>query len=249
MEAAVESGATEFCIADTIGIANQAATYNIVKFVKEKLHKLNADYVLVHWHGHEDMGNGLGNAFSAIKAGVDKIHTVAWGIGERAGNTGMEGVMLNLQAILKKGCFETPWKMDELWNVLVAYCKLTGTEIPLHGIMSENSEVSQLGIHAAAGYKSLLIAEQARANGDEELADFLEAKTRTIYTAVDANLVGKKLGIAIGPLSGTSNVKLLAKLNDLKEPSESTIKTLLEKAKNEKRTLLLQESIQMLIAN
>ena len=89
---AVEAGAAEVVVVDTIGVASPDATYALV----ERTRKLG---VPVHFHGHNDFGLATANAIAAIRAGARWIHGTINGMGERAGNANIGEVALALRAL------------------------------------------------------------------------------------------------------------------------------------------------------
>lgn len=204
----VKEGAKKFCIADTIGLARPVGVYRIVKFTRTVLDEMGADNVQIEWHGHRDMGNDISNAMTAVAAGADLIHTVARGIGERAGNTQLEALLLNFNAILEDSNKQMPWNMKELSSVLKKYSEITGVNTTHHGPLSKRAHVTSLGIHTAAMLKANKLAKQAKRMGEKELAIKLEKMGRRIYTAVDPVVIGGKHEIHVGPWSGISTVKM-----------------------------------------
>lgn len=208
----VGNGAKIFCIADTIGVARPRGTYRIVKFVKKILKEIGAQDVLIDWHGHDDMANGVANAMVAIAAGANRVHVVARGIGERAGNTRTEGLLVNFNAILKENELPNPWNMSILDQVLQKYSEITNTPIPFNGPLGERAFRTQLGIHASALLKTLLLAEEANKKGFTDLANKLTDMFNTIYTSINPTAVGRTHEILVGPWSGAANVKAAAYL-------------------------------------
>ncbi len=96
--AAIEAGAHRICICDTCGHATPEGTRRVVGFVKGLVEALGVD-VGIDWHGHRDRGLGLINALAALDAGATRIHGTALGIGERAGNTEMDLLLVNLRML------------------------------------------------------------------------------------------------------------------------------------------------------
>lgn len=239
----VGNGAKIFCIADTIGTSRPIGSYRITRFVKETLKDLGAENVLVDWHGHRDTDNQIANALTAIAAGANRVHVVPWGIGERAGNTNMEGLMLNISQILAENGFESPWDLSKISKLLEIYIEITGNQIPSYGCLSKNFEVTSLGIHTAAILKAERLACEAEENGDSNLAKKLRQMARTVYSAVDPYLMGREYTIEIGPYSGSSTVKLWALTQKISVPSDEKIRQVLHSAKVFRRCLTKQEII------
>lgn len=91
---ALEAGAKELAIVDTLGIATPEAVTYLVKRVKGW-----AGAVPVHFHGHNDFGLATACAIAAIQAGAEWIHGTVDGIGERAGNANLSEVALTLELL------------------------------------------------------------------------------------------------------------------------------------------------------
>ena len=78
-EAAVEAGAAEAVVVDTLGIATPEAAAFLVSRALDRLD------VPVHWHGHDDFGLGTAAAIAAVQAGATWVQGTVNGMGERAG--------------------------------------------------------------------------------------------------------------------------------------------------------------------
>ncbi len=91
--AAVETGAAEVVVVDTIGIATPEAAALLVSRTLDRLD------VPVHWHGHDDFGLGTAAAIAAVQAGATWVQGTVNGMGERAGNADLVEVALALEAL------------------------------------------------------------------------------------------------------------------------------------------------------
>ncbi len=91
---AVEAGAQEVVVVDTLGIASPEAVADLVGRTVE----LVGD-VPVHFHGHNDFGLGTASAVAAVRAGATWVHGTINGMGERAGNANLGEVALTLHAL------------------------------------------------------------------------------------------------------------------------------------------------------
>jgi isopropylmalate/homocitrate/citramalate synthase len=91
--AAVEAGAAEIVVVDTIGIATPEAAALLVSRALDRLD------VPVHWHGHDDFGLGTAAAIAAVQAGATWVQGTVNGMGERAGNADLLEVALALEAL------------------------------------------------------------------------------------------------------------------------------------------------------
>jgi isopropylmalate/homocitrate/citramalate synthase len=92
-EAAVEAGAREAVVVDTIGIATPEGAAYLVGQAVDWLD------VPVHWHGHDDFGLATAAAVAAVQAGATWVHGTVNGMGERAGNANLLEVALALEAL------------------------------------------------------------------------------------------------------------------------------------------------------
>jgi len=209
IKAQVGNGATSFCIADTIGTSRPVGAYRITQFTKKVLKNIGHSEVPVEWHGHRDLGNDISTSMTALSAGADRVHTVARGIGERAGNTKLEALVLNCNQILSEQGQKPPWKLKLLLNILKEYENITGTDTPTHGPLAKRFNHTTVGIHADAIEKTHILADEARKLGDEKLAKMYDLMASTIYSAVDASLFGgSPIDAGVGPWSGHKNVHL-----------------------------------------
>ena len=92
-EAAVEAGAKEAVVVDTIGIATPEAAAYLVGRTVDWLD------VPVHWHGHDDFGLATAAAVAAVQAGATWVQGTVNGLGERTGNANLLEVALALEAL------------------------------------------------------------------------------------------------------------------------------------------------------
>ncbi len=186
-QTAVRAGARRVCVADTVGHATPRGAARVVAFVRRAVDEV-AEGVAVDWHGHRDRGLAIENSIAAARAGADRLHATALGIGERVGNTPMDLLLVNLKLL--------GW-IDSDLTELPAYCELVAraTGVPLtdnYPVLGRDAFRTGTGVHAAAIIK-------AHAKGDDWLAD-------RIYSGVPAAWIGRYQEIEIGPMSGQSNV-------------------------------------------
>jgi isopropylmalate/homocitrate/citramalate synthase len=92
-EAAVEAGAAEVAVVDTIGVATPEGAAYLVGQAVDWLE------VPVHWHGHDDFGLATAAAVAAVQAGATWVQGTVNGMGERAGNASLLEVALALEAL------------------------------------------------------------------------------------------------------------------------------------------------------
>ena len=93
-EAALEAGADEISVVDTIGACAPEAVEWLIREVKTWVGD-----TAVHWHGHNDFGLACAAAIAAVRGGADWIQGTINGMGERAGNADICEVALALKCL------------------------------------------------------------------------------------------------------------------------------------------------------
>jgi isopropylmalate/homocitrate/citramalate synthase len=120
--AAVEAGAREVVVVDTLGIASPEA---VEELVAHTVQLVGAD-VPVHFHGHNDFGVATASAVAAVRAGARWVHGTINGMGERAGNANLGEVALALRALYD---VETNLKLDRVRAASERVRELSGYEL------------------------------------------------------------------------------------------------------------------------
>src|SRR6476646_12175072 len=118
--AAVEAGAKEVVVVDTLGIASPEAVAHLVGTTVELVD------VPVHFHGHNDFGVATASAVAAVRAGASYVHGTINGMGERAGNANLGEVALALRALYG---VESSLKLDKIRAVSARVRELSGYEL------------------------------------------------------------------------------------------------------------------------
>jgi isopropylmalate/homocitrate/citramalate synthase len=101
--AALEAGAKEIVVVDTIGACGPEAAEFLVRQVCEWV----GAGTPVHWHGHNDFGMATACAVAAVRGGATWIQGTINGMGERAGNADIGEIALALQCL-----YDTPVDLD-----------------------------------------------------------------------------------------------------------------------------------------
>ena len=94
-QAAIEAGAGEAVVVDTIGACGPEATEFLVGQARQWL----GEKIPLHFHGHNDFGLATACAIAAVRSGATWIHGTVNGMGERAGNADLGEVALALQCL------------------------------------------------------------------------------------------------------------------------------------------------------
>lgn len=221
--AAIDAGAKRLCVCDTCGHVTPTGVRRLIAFVKSIAEEKGAD-VGVDWHGHRDRGLGLINALVAIEAGATRIHGTALGVGERAGNTEMDLLLVNLAL--------TGW-IDRDLTSLGAYVSKAAEAIGVpfpenYPVFGKDAFETATGVHAAAVVKAFR-------KGDSWLAD-------RVYSGVPAGMFGLEQKILVGPMSGKSNVAWVLERNGV-DPTDEAVQRVLEVAKGSSRNLTDEEVV------
>ena len=93
LKTAVEEGATTINVPDTVGYATPQDYLELLTQVYEQVKGGNED-VIISTHCHNDLGLAVANSLTAINAGARQIEGAINGIGERAGNTSTEEIIM-----------------------------------------------------------------------------------------------------------------------------------------------------------
>ncbi|MBK8180196.1 MAG: 2-isopropylmalate synthase [Planctomycetes bacterium] len=214
---AIEAGAKRICVCDTCGHATPEGVRALVEYVVSIVRRTGTD-VGVDWHGHRDRGLGLVNTLAALEAGATRVHATALGVGERAGNTEMDLLLVNLRLL---GWIDND--LSALGDYVRLAAKTIGVPLPTnYPVFGSDAFETGTGVHAAAVIKAFK-------KGDVWLAN-------RVYSGVPADMVGLEQVIKIGPMSGKSNVIWFLEKHGV-QPSDAAVESVLALAKATPRLL------------
>ncbi|MBO0792377.1 MAG: 2-isopropylmalate synthase, partial [Ktedonobacteraceae bacterium] len=94
-EVAIKAGATTINIPDTVGYTMPEEYGALFRYVRERV--AGIENVTLSAHCHDDLGMATANTLAAIRAGARQVEVTINGIGERAGNTAMEEIVMALR--------------------------------------------------------------------------------------------------------------------------------------------------------
>lgn len=216
--AALEHGAARLCLCDTVGHATPDGVRALVHFAQRLIEKSGRKDVKLDWHGHMDRGLGVINSIAALRAGVHRVHATALGIGERAGNTPMDTLLVNLHLY-----GWVPQSLQKLGDYVRLTSEATGIPIPIgYPVFGRDAFETGTGVHAAAVIKAIQ-------KGDTWLAD-------RVYSGVPAGDFGLRQVIRVGPMSGKSNVIHWLREHRY-EPTDARVERIFQAAKGAKALL------------
>ncbi len=144
--AAIEAGATTINIPDTVGYGMPDEYAELIRSIREGVP--GADGVAISTHCHDDLGLAVANSLAAVKAGATQIECTLNGIGERAGNTSLEEVVMVLDT---RGDFwghEHGIDTKELYRTSRMVSMYTGVGVPPNkAVVGDNAFAHESGIH------------------------------------------------------------------------------------------------------
>jgi isopropylmalate/homocitrate/citramalate synthase len=131
-ETAVEAGAREAVVVDTIGVATPEAVGELVGRTREWL----GPDVPLHFHGHNDFGLATAAAAAAVRAGASWVQGTINGMGERGGNANLIEVAMTLDALYG---VSTNLRLDRAREVSRLVREVSGYELePWKPVVGEN---------------------------------------------------------------------------------------------------------------
>ena len=146
-EAAIKAGATTVNVPDTVG-------YTFPHEYEALFHDLRArvpgiESVIMSAHCHDDLGMATANTLAAIKGGARQVEVTVNGLGERAGNTALEEVVMTLRTRPDVfGNIDTCVNAQELLAASQLVSRLTGIPVqPNKAIVGLNAFAHEAGIH------------------------------------------------------------------------------------------------------
>ncbi len=137
--AALEAGAGEVAVVDTIGIA---APETVTRLIEEVRRWIGPD-VPIHWHGHNDFGLATAGSIAAVRGGATWIQGTINGMGERAGNTNIAEFALAIEALYS---VETGLHFEEIIDVARLVQERSGYSLePWKPLTGENLFIRESG--------------------------------------------------------------------------------------------------------
>ena len=192
-EAVIKAGATVLNIPDTTGYCLPEEYGNKIKFLKENVSGI--EKVIISCHCHNDLGLATANSISGVINGARQIECTINGIGERAGNTSLEEVVmimrqhpnLNLDTSIKsKHLYFTSQLVSESMAMMIQ---------PNKAIVGANAFAHSSGIHQDGVIKHRETYEIIDPNdvGVNESTILLTARSGRAALAYRAKIVGIEL--------------------------------------------------------
>ena len=190
-EGAVEAGAREVVVVDTLGVATPEAAAFLVGEVSERL----GHDVPIHWHGHDDFGLATAAAVAAVQAGATWVQGTVNGMGERAGNADLVEIALALEALYG---IPTRLHLERARELSRLVQELSGTPLaPWKPVTGDNLFTRESGAVAAQFHDPRAIEPYA------------------------SEVVGARRGIVLGKKSGLDSIRIKAEELGLDVPEDT----------------------------
>ena len=187
---AVEAGASEVVVVDTLGIASPEAVAELVGRTVEWV----GPGVPVHFHGHNDFGLATAAAVAAVRAGAQWVHGTINGMGERAGNANLGEVALTLRALYG---VESSLRLDRVREV--------------------SARVQVLSGYTLEPWKPVTGETLFRRESGAVASQFHDPPSIEPYSS---RLVAAERGIVLGKKSGLDSIRIKAEELGLDVPDE-----------------------------
>ncbi len=137
-------GVNRVGIADTVGVANPRQVYELVKTLRSVVH---CD---IEFHGHNDTGCAVANAFCALEAGATHVDTSVLGIGERNGITPLGGLVARMY-VHNPAAVRQKYNLPLLREIENYVAGLVSIDVPFNNyITGFTAFTHKAGIHAKA---------------------------------------------------------------------------------------------------
>ena len=188
-DTAIEAGAAEIVVVDTIGACGPEAVEFLVRQVREWV----GPQIPVHFHGHDDFGMATACAIAAVRAGATWIQGTINGMGERAGNADLGEIALALKCLYDVPVALNLAKAREVSEVVR---RASGYSLaPWKPLVGENLFMRESGAVASQFHIPEAIEPYS--------SDLVQAQRQIVLgkkSGLDSiDLKAKELGVAISP--------------------------------------------------
>ncbi len=145
--AAVDVGATTINIPDTVGYATPFEYAKLIERVLTEVKEGRED-VVISTHCHNDLGLAVANSLAAVHAGARQVEGAINGIGERAGNTSTEEIIMALKVRSDVFGVELGVTTEEIYESSRLVSERTGYPVQFNkAVVGRNAFAHESGIH------------------------------------------------------------------------------------------------------
>ena len=228
LEAVIKEGATTINIPDTVGYAVPEQFGEMIRSLRERVP--NSDKAVWSVHCHNDLGMAVANSLAAVRiGGARQIECTINGLGERAGNTSLEEVVMALRT--RKDFFDLETRIDATQIVPTSrlVSQITGFVVqPNKAVVGANAFAHASGIHQDGVLKA--------------------RETYEIMTAEDVGWSTNK--IVLGKLSGRTAFRQRLKELGIELDNEDAYNKAFQRFKDlaDKKAEIFDEDLQALVS-
>ncbi|MDR5652349.1 2-isopropylmalate synthase [Ruixingdingia sedimenti] len=146
VETAIKAGATTINIPDTVGYTAPRESADLIRMLIERVP--GADEVVFSTHCHNDLGMATANSLAAVEAGARQIECTINGLGERAGNTALEEVVMALRVRNDIMPYRTGIDTTRIMNLSRRVAAISGFAVQYNkAVVGKNAFLHESGIH------------------------------------------------------------------------------------------------------
>ena len=228
LEAVIKEGATTINIPDTVGYAVPEQFGEMIRSIRERVP--NSGKAVWSVHCHNDLGMAVANSLAAVRiGGARQIECTVNGLGERAGNTSLEEVVMALRT--RRDFFKLQTRIDTKQIVPASrlVSQITGFVVqPNKAVVGANAFAHASGIHQDGVLKA--------------------RETYEIMTAEDVGWAANK--IVLGKLSGRTAFRQRLKELGIELDNEEGYNKAFQRFKDlaDKKSEIFDEDLQALVA-
>ena len=229
LEAVIAEGAGTINVADTVGYAVPQQYGEFIRTLRTRIP--NSDKAVWSVHCHNDLGMAVANSLAGVKiGGARQVECTVNGLGERAGNTSLEEVVMAVKT--RKDFFDLETRIDTTqivpaWRLV---SQITGFVVqPNKAVVGANAFAHASGIHQDGVLKA--------------------RQTYEIMTAEDVGWTANK--IVLGKLSGRNAFKQRLKEIGIELDSEEAVNAAFQKFKDlaDKKAEIFDEDLHALVSD
>ena len=158
LDVAIRAGATTLNIPDTVGYTTPAEFGGLIRGIRENVPGVQD--VIISAHCHDDLGLATANSLAAIQNGARQVEVTINGIGERAGNTSLEEIVMALHTRPHVYGLRTNIDTTQIMRTSRLVSAYTGMVVqPNKAIVGANAFAHEAGIHQDGMMKNPLTYE------------------------------------------------------------------------------------------
>jgi 2-isopropylmalate synthase len=158
LQAVVDAGATTLNIPDTVGFSMPSEFAELITTIRQRVRGI--DKVTISAHCHNDLGLAVANALAAIAAGARQVECTINGIGERAGNSSLEEIVMAMRVRPDRYPYDTGVVSEQIFSASQVLSEITGVPVqPNKAITGRNAFAHEAGIHQDGVLKNPLTYE------------------------------------------------------------------------------------------